>query len=212
MAVVTPTRAALALLAPLLLAGCGMFGGGAADPPPRVLPSRNVEPIPDRNRLFSDDKTPVDSTRVLITDQQTLELWWSRATAEAAEPRPSVPTDIDFESQSVLLVAAGPSDNGDRIRVDSLGFEVRPTAGGGQTEVWFAVVHTVEECDPFPGTTYPLEIVRVGTDLESVTWQERRTGCSASSPAASPSPPEPTAAAPAPSRPTGPLDAPHGRR
>jgi hypothetical protein len=142
-------------------------GGGA---PPPVAPSRRAEAIQDADRLYRDDRTEVDSARVVINDPETLRLWWLRATAETPEPKPEIPS-VDFQSHSVLLVAAGRRNAGDRIRVDSVGFEIRPQSGGGRDEVWFAIVRTVPDCNPFPGTAYPVEFVRipkVGADLEFV--------------------------------------------
>jgi hypothetical protein len=80
---------------------------------------------------------------------------------------------VDFASNSVLLVASGRSNAGDRIRVDSLGFEIRPTPGGGRDEVWFAVVRTMPDCNPFPGTAYPLEFVRVPSVTGSFEFVDR---------------------------------------
>lgn len=145
-----------------------------SNPPPG--PTRRAEAIQPSERLYSDDRAEVDSARVVITDMETLRFWWSRATAEAADPKPGLP-DVDFESQMVLLAAAGLSNSGDRIRIDSIGFGTQPEPGGGQREVWFAVVRTTLECDPFPGASYPLDIVRVPRAEPPIDWIERRTEC-----------------------------------
>jgi hypothetical protein len=149
-------------------------GGGGAPPP--ITPSRRVEAIQDTDRLYRDDRTAVDSVRVVISDPETLRLWWNRATAETPEPKPTMPS-VDFASNSVLLVASGRSNAGDRIRVDSLGFEIRPTPGGGRDEVWFAVVRTMPDCNPFPGTAYPLEFVRVPSVTGSFEFVDRLVAC-----------------------------------
>lgn len=148
-------------------------GGG---PPPPVAPSRRVEAIQDTDRLYRDDRTEVDSVRVVISDPETLRLWWSRATAETPEPKPAMPS-VDFATRSVLLVTAGRSNAGDRIRVDSIGFEIRPTPGGGRDEVWFAVVRTIPDCNPFPGTAYPLEFVRVPKVTGTFEFVDRVVAC-----------------------------------
>lgn len=138
--------------------------------PAPVAPSRRAQAVQDADRLFSDDRTETDSARVVINDPGTFKLWWQRATADTPAPKPAMPT-IDFTLHTVLLVAAGRRNAGDRIRVDSVGFEIQPKPGGGQQEVWFAIVRTIPDCSPFPGTAYPLEFVRipkVGSQLEFI--------------------------------------------
>lgn len=158
------------LLLVALMQGCG---GG--DPPGTVVPSRRAEPVPAADRLYTDDRAVMDSVRVVITDAEELRTWWTRATAEASDP-PPVPR-VDFEQSMVLLVSAGRGNSGDRIRVDSIGFQTVPSPGGGQREVWFAVVRTLIECNPFPGDAYPLEIVRAPRAEPPIDWIERRTTC-----------------------------------
>lgn len=151
----------------LLALSSAACGGGA---PPPVAPSRRAEAVQDADRLYRDDRTEMDSVRVVINDPETLRLWWLRATSQTPEPKPEMPA-VDFDRHSVLLVSAGRRNAGDRIRVDSVGFEVRPQPGGGRDEVWFAIVRTIPDCNPFPGTAYPLEFVRipkVGSQLEFV--------------------------------------------
>lgn len=155
----------------LALAACG---GGSPPPTPTVVPSGRAEAVSDR--LYSDDRAEVDSVRVLITDAETFRTWWDRATAEAGDPKPPLPA-VDFQEHSVLLVAAGRGNSGDRIRVDSIGFRNVPEPGGGRREAWFAVVRTIVECEPFPGDAYPLEIVRVPRFTPPIDWIEQRTEC-----------------------------------
>lgn len=157
------------LLATLVAPACG----GSPQP---ITPSRRVEAIQDTDRLYRDDRTQTDSVRLVISDAQTLRLWWSRATADTPDPKPPIPT-IDFEGHSVLLVAAGRSNAGDRIRVDSIGFDIRPSPGGGRDEVWFAVVRTIPDCNPFPGTAYPLEFVRVPKVTGRFEFVDRVVAC-----------------------------------
>jgi hypothetical protein len=172
-------------------AGCG--GGG----PAAAAPSRRAEAVQEADRLYRDDRTEVDSARVVINDPETLRLWWLRATADTPEPKPEMPS-VDFQNHSVLMVAAGRRNAGDRIRVDSIGFEIRPQpGGGGRDEVWFAIVRTIPDCNPFPGTSYPLEFVRVpkvGADMEFV---DRVVSCPGDAEGAGrPAPPDPFVPAP----------------
>ncbi len=166
----SPLRILPCLVAVLPLAACG---GGNAPPPP--TPGRRVEAVPDADRLYRGDRTAMDSVMVVINDPQTLQLWWQRATAEAPEPRPGVPT-VDFDQHTVLMVSAGRMNNGDRIRVDSLGFEVQAEPGGGRSEVWFAIVRTTRDCNPLPGVRYPLEFVRI-SKVQEVRFDPRLTAC-----------------------------------
>jgi len=159
----------------LLTLGAPACGGGSAPPQP-ITPSRRVEAIQDTDRLYRDDRTQTDSVRVVISDPETLRLWWSRATADTPEPKPALPT-IDFQTSSVLLVAAGRSNAGDRIRVDSIGFDIRPAPGGGRDEVWFAIVRTIPDCNPFPGTAFPLEFVRVPKVTGRFDFVDRVVAC-----------------------------------
>lgn len=161
----------------LLTLGAPACGGGSPPPQP-ITPSRRVEAIQDTDRLYRDDRTQTDSVRVVISDPETLRLWWSRATADTPEPKPALPT-IDFQTNSVLLVAAGRSNAGDRIRVDSIGFDIRPAPGGGSDEVWFAIVRTIPDCNPFPGTAFPLEFVRVPKVTGRFDFVDRVVACPA---------------------------------
>ena len=160
---------------PLVLLALSSTACGHGAPPP-VTPSRRVEAIQDSDRLYRDDRTETDSVRVVISDPETLRLWWTRATAQTPDPKPAIPT-VDFASHSVLLVAAGRSNAGDRVRVDSLGFEIRPTPGGKREEVWFAIVRTIPDCNPFPGTVYPIEFVRVPKVTGTFEFVDRVVAC-----------------------------------
>jgi hypothetical protein len=157
----------------LVAASLSACGGGASTP---VAPSRRVEAVQDADRLFSDDRTETDSVRVVINDLETLKLWWQRATAETPAPKPEMPT-VDFTQHTVLMVAAGRRNAGDRIRVDSVGFEIRPKPGGGHQEVWFAIVRTIPDCSPFPGTAYPLEFVRIPKVEAQLEFVDRVVSC-----------------------------------
>jgi hypothetical protein len=156
-----------------VIAGCG---GGGDPPPPPVAPGRRAELVPETDRLYRDDRTEMDSVRVVIADPQTLTLWWQRATAGVPDPKPPTP-QIDFQRHSVLMVSAGRRNAGDRIRVDSVGFEIRPRPGGGREEVWFAIVRSVPDCNPFPGVVYPVEFVRIARVDSGVEFVDRVVEC-----------------------------------
>jgi hypothetical protein len=165
-------RRSAAILLTLPLAACGRHSA----PPPPVAPGRRAEAVQDADRLYRDDRTALDSVRVVISDPESLKLWWGRATADTPEPRPTVPT-VDFTKNNVLLVAAGRRNAGDRIRVDSVGFEIRPEPGGGRSEVWFAIVRTIPDCNPFPGTAYPVEVVRIPKVSSQLEFVDRVVAC-----------------------------------
>jgi hypothetical protein len=150
--------------------------GGGDPPPPPVAPGRRAEAVQETDRLYRDDRTEIDSVRVVIADPETLRLWWLRATAQTPDPKPALPA-VDFDRHTVLLVAAGRRNAGDRIRVDSVGFEIRPEPGGGRSEVWFAVVRTIPDCNPFPGIAYPVEVVRIPKVDSRLEFVDRLVTC-----------------------------------
>lgn len=151
-------------------------GGGSPPTPAPVVSSRRSAPVADADRLYRDDRAEMDEQRVVITNVDDLMVWWDRATAAAGDSRPPVP-DVDFQSHMVLLVSSGPSNAGDQIRVDSIGFEIQPSPSGGSTTVSFAVVSTIPDCNPFPGTSYPMEMVRMPRADPAIDWIELRTEC-----------------------------------
>ena len=155
------------------VAGC--WGGGDPGPAP-IVSGRRAEPVSQSDRLYSDDRSEVDRERVVIADVQSLRLWWDRATAAAGDPKPAMP-DISFETHMVLLVSAGRSDAGDQIRVDSVGFEIKPNEAGGSSPVSFAVVRTTPDCNPFPGDSWPLEMVRMARADPPIDWIEITSQC-----------------------------------
>jgi hypothetical protein len=77
----------------------------------------------------------------------------------------------------VLLVSAGRSNVGDQIQVDSVGFEIQPSPDGGSRTVSFAVVRTIPDCNPFPGVSYPTEMVRMPRGNPDIDWIERTDEC-----------------------------------
>ena len=78
----------------------------------------------------------------------------------------------------IVFVGAGRSNPGDRIQVDSVGFrmESNPQNPDREIEVVYFVVRTTLEADPFPGESFPIEIVRVDRSERPVRWEERRSG------------------------------------
>ncbi len=156
-----------------VLAGCGLLGG---DPPMMtVLPTERGWRVEEADRLYTDDAAPVDSMRQVITDSRSFTQFWDQATA--GQDRPPPPPSIDFASHMVLMVSAGRRNAGDRMRVDSVGFRLVPDGNGTPREVMYAVVRLTVDCSPFPGNSYPLEVVRVQRADPAIDWLERRTEC-----------------------------------
>jgi hypothetical protein len=156
-----------------LSAGCGGPDTIEVAPPP---PAR-VWPVEASNRLYRDDAAPLpDTIRQVIRDPDTFERAWDRATQAQVDP-PPVP-EIDFEEHMVVFVGAGRSDPGDAIRVDSVGFRRESVPGSPDEEipVMYIVVRTILEDDPFPGESYPIEIVRVERSDRPIRWEERQSG------------------------------------
>ena len=122
-----------------------------------------MRPVGPDDRIYYDDATAFkDSVRLTIRDAEAWNGAWTKATKEQAAP-PALP-EIDFTRHMLLLVSAGPMRPGDEIRVDSTGLQSsRPVA----------VVRTTVECQPFPGSSYPTEIVRVPRSDSTVTFVER---------------------------------------
>ena len=123
-----------------------------------------MRPVEPDDRIYYDDATGFrDSVRLTITDPETWRSTWLKATQAQATP-PELPA-IDFQRYMLLLVSAGSLKPGDEIHVDSVGLQSgRPVA----------VVRTTVDCRPFPGTAYPLEIVRMRRSDSALTFLERR--------------------------------------
>ena len=157
----------------------GIAACGGGDPPPSapapVVSSRRAQPVASADRLYVDDRAEMDEGRVVITNLDEFRPWWDRVTASAGDP-PPLP-NVDFQTHMVLLVSAGPSNAGDQVRVDSVGFEIQPLPSGGSRTISFAVVTTTPDCDPFPGASYPTEVVRMPRADPAIDWIERRVEC-----------------------------------
>ena len=170
------------LLSVVVLAGVvtGCFGGGDPPPPTRapliaVVPTERGWRVEEADRLYSDDAAQVDWMREVITDSRNFTRLWDQATS--AQDTPPAPPEIDFARHMVLMVSDGLRRSGDRIRIDSVGFRLVPDGNDGQREVMYAVVRLTVDCSPFPGDSYPLEIVRVQRADTDVEWRGGRTEC-----------------------------------
>lgn len=134
-------------------------------PPPKPAPPADVmDAVSTEDRIYYDDAAAfTDSTRLTISDAQSWEEVWRKAT-QAQATTPALP-EVDFNQYMLLLVAAGRLKPGDEIHVDSIGLNTgRP----------IAVVRTVVQCSPFPGNAYPLEIVRLPRSDSTIAFIERR--------------------------------------
>lgn len=154
------------------LAGCG--GPSIRVAPP---PAARAWPVEASNRLYRDDAAPLpDTIRRVIRDATTFQQNWSQATSALDDP--PAPPEIDFNKHMIVFVGAGRSNPGDQIQVDSIGFrkESNPRDPDEEIEVVYFVVRTILEEDPFPGESYPIEIVRVDRSDRPIRWEERRSG------------------------------------
>lgn len=170
------SRETILTLLALGVAGCGGSSNEPAAAPAPVVSSRRSQPVAPVDRLYRDDRAEMEFQRVVITNVDDLRMWWERSTAAAGDPRPPLP-EVSFQTHMVLLVSSGASNAGDQIRVDSVGFEIKPNPNGGSATVSFAVVSTTPDCNPFPGASYPMEMVRMPRADPSIDWIERITEC-----------------------------------
>jgi len=155
-----------------IAAGCG--GPSIRVAPP---PAARVWPVEAANRLYRDDAARLpDTIRRVIRDETSFAQAWAQATSALDDP-PS-PPEIDFTQDMVVFVGAGRSNPGDGIQVDSVGFrmESNPQNPDREIEVIYFVVRTIVEPDPFPGESYPIEMVKVDRSDRPVRWEERRVG------------------------------------
>jgi len=169
-----PTRRTVLLSLALagLFIGCG--GPSIRVAPP---PAARVWPVEPANRLYRDDAARLpDTIRRVILDQTEFAQAWAQATSALDDPPP--PPTIDFTRHMIVFVGAGRSHPGDEIQVDSVGFrmESNPRNPDRETEVIYFVVRTIVETDPFPGESFPIEIIRVDRSDRPVRWEERGSG------------------------------------
>ncbi len=141
------------------------------------VPAARAWPVDGGARLYRDDAAVLpDSIRMVLKDAVAFTQAWAQATSALDQPPPA--PQIDFARYMVVYVGAGRSHPGDRIQVDSVGFrrEVDSQNPSREIEVIYFVVRTILEPDPFPGESFPIEIIRVERSDAPVRWEERRSG------------------------------------
>ena len=150
-----------------LLAGCGGRSTQIVE-----APVAREWSVPPGDVLYRDDTAEIPWTREVIRDSISFSRHWAQATS-ALEAPPPTPV-LDFSTDMVVFVGAGPSDRGDRIQVERMGFdrEADRNDPDREIEVIYFVVRTTEEPNPFPGVSYPLEMVRVDRSDLLVSWRE----------------------------------------
>ncbi len=162
-----------ALILASLAAGCG---GGGKTMTVEVAVAR-AWPVEASARLYRDDAAVLpDTIRMVLMDGTSFAQAWGQATSALDQPPP--PPEIDFARHMAVFVGAGRSHPGDQIQVDSVGFrrEADSQRPGREIEVIYFVVRTTVEADPFPGESFPIEIIRVDRSEAPVRWEERRSG------------------------------------
>ncbi len=149
-----------------LLVGCGGRSTQIVE-----APVAREWSIPPGDVLYRDDTAEIPRTREVIRDSISFSRFWAQATAALEDP-PPVPV-LDFSADMVVFVGAGPSDRGDRIQVERMGFDRAADRSDPdrEIEVIYFVVRTTEEPNPFPGVSYPIEMVRVDRSDLQVRWR-----------------------------------------
>jgi hypothetical protein len=164
----TPARACLLLA--LSVAGCSRARPGTMTP--TSAPVGSVSSSSSSRRFAVDESARVyyndggglkDSVRLVIRDQRSWTDLWRQVTSEEKSP-PPLPS-VDFAHEMLLVAGAGRMSPGDQIRIDSVA-EVGNTLS--------VVVRTRVECRKFPGTSYPLEVVRTASSSKRIVFEERR--------------------------------------
>lgn len=136
----------------------------APAPAPPPVPVEQWSTLGSDARLYYDDVDAfTDSTRLTITDPDTWQDIWRRATRRQASTPPT--PEVNFNRQMVLVVGAGRMKTGDEIHVDSVG-----TLEGRVR----AAITTRAQCGPIPTAAYPFEIVRVPRSIQPVVFLEQR--------------------------------------
>jgi hypothetical protein len=169
----------LLLLAPLVHA-CG--GGPSPIPSQLPVPAQRQDvlgPVSPASRLYSDNTGGfMDSTRIVVLDENEWSRVWDQATSHQVNPLPR--PAVDFAESMVVVVAAGRMTPEDQIRVDSVGVRSVRTESGDLQDVFEVVVRTVEGCGRLRVDAYPFEIVRTDLFDGPVRFVERRSmaeGC-----------------------------------
>ncbi len=165
----------------IVLFSLSLLGLAAACGGPSIrvapAPAPRVWAVDHANRLYRDDAAPLpDVIREVVRDGTSFAQVWARATSALDDP--PLPPDIDFSRHMVVFVGAGRSHPGDEIQVDSVGFRMEsdPQDPDREFEVIYFVVRTTQEPDPFPGESFPIEIVRIDRSNHPVRWEERMAG------------------------------------
>ncbi len=148
---------ALVLSCSLAASGC-LFGGGPDTPVDTVTPLAASAVLLQTDRLVFGD-----SIRMAVQDREAWSEVWSRVVSR--EPSATLPRPVDFETEMVLVAAAGRLDTGAQIRFDSVGV---------RGDRYVATVVTVEDCGEFTSDVYPLVMVRVERSDLTIRWVERR--------------------------------------
>lgn len=147
----------------LLVAASACGGRASPGAPPQPGRTNNVGPVLSGGRVYYNDGPAFrDSVRRIIRDPGEWQALWRQVIS--VQPSPLQAPTIDFANEMVVVVAAGLRAPGDQIRVDSTGRR-------GNTFV--VVVRTTVECQPFPPSIYPHEIVRVPRNNLPAEWVER---------------------------------------
>lgn len=135
---------------------------GAAQEPGSV----QLQVIDSTNLIASYGRSGITTVaRIVVRDSSTWRQVWRRVT-ERFTPAPTLPR-VDFDSNMVLLAAAGQMQAGDYIRVDFVGIV------GSRM---YSVVRTGGGCFPVEQSRYPVDIVRVPRVEGEVVFLEYRAG------------------------------------
>ena len=157
----TAPRHALLTLALLNAAACSRAAPPLVSAP---APAARMVAVELGARVYRSDAGGVsDSVRMVVRDAAAWTALWRRVTANESSP-PTMP-EVDFTRDMLLVAGAGRMSPGDEIRVDSVSVQDRTL---------FVIVRTRVECRPFPGSSFPLEIVKVRRYDERVVFTERR--------------------------------------
>jgi hypothetical protein len=146
----------------LAAAACG---GSRPEPAATSSPARapdTMAPVLAGGRVYYNDGPAFrDTVRQIVRDAASWQTMWKQVMS-AQQSTVAAPT-VNFDSEMIVVVAAGLMTPGDQIRVDSTG-----TRGGR----FVVVVRTTAECQPFPASIYPHEVVRVTRSTLPVEWVE----------------------------------------
>lgn len=146
-----------------LATGCAT--GRSASPAGPATPSQVVA-IGSGDRLYYNDGSALtDSLRLVIRTQAEWADVWHRINANRSSP--PAPPPVDFTKEMLLVAAAGRMSPGDQVRIDSVG-------RGAKNRTITVSIRTTVECHPFPGDSYPLEVVRIPKSDGRVVFVEKR--------------------------------------